>query len=862
MKSFRYSGLFILFLSLAVQAEIKFSATTDRTNVSVGEQVIIKATLSCDKNVGNMPTPPASSGDSYTLLHTEQRQSRSSSIQIINGKATQNNEITYDFYYVISPVKNGNFVFPALETKIEGVSYHTDPISFTVTSTPVKNADIRVSLASGKRALYVGEQTILTFKVAQRSQSPTDIKQGFNTALETIDKSFGKNFSLIRLFTNQVTTSSERIDGEMYNVFSLRFVVIPLSAGNFNIQPVPFTYDEMRRAQQRRNDPFFDDFFNDAFGGGVQAVSKTALSNQLSLQIKELPPPPQGFSGAVGKFSLTASADPLEVKSGESVTLKVQIKGASRPGSIGDISLPSIPDCETFTPEKQVQVDTTANGIETRKTYKYLLIPSQEGSLVIPSINLKYFDPEAGTYKEASASPITLTVQPGKGGSKQQTTRYLTQEEIQQVGRDIHYIKTGIKLHNENPSPYKEPIFYLLFPIPFLIVLFSFLYRFQSAHKERNASAYTRQRASGSALKKISSLKKQGEKMPAQEFLGKISEIIEHYISSKFGFAATGRTLDELKSELLARQTQETTVSELTSFVQLLDAYRFGGISFGENSRNEILEKTASFISAIEKGAKKEKAQMLNSNLILFLLLCGSVLFSKVSAEPVDKWFEKANSFYNEQQYDSASEYYNKIIQTGFYNSSVYYNLGNTCFRQKKTGLARLCYEKASKLSPSDPDINANIKYINSNIADKIPDPERGFIETVLWQLHVLFSLKTQLWICFWLLMSIAVLVSTSLYTRGNSRLWFIYISVLLTLFLFVNGISTGIKIYMSENISYSVVLFPSIDARNEPDGHKVLFTAHEGTKFIVRKTIDQWSLVSLPNGISGWVENKDLGKI
>ena len=33
----------------------------------------------------------------------------------------------------------------------------------------------------------------------------------------------------------------------------------------------------------------------------------------------------------------------------------------------------------------------------------------------------------------------------------------------------------------------------------------------------------------------------------------------------------------------------------------------------------------------------------------------------------------------------------------------------------------------------------------------------------------------------------------------------------------------------------------------------------HEGTKFH-QKDRGRWSLVSLPNGVSGWVENKDLG--
>jgi hypothetical protein len=165
-------------------------------------------------------------------------------------------------------------------------------------------------------------------------------------------------------------------------------------------------------------------------------------------------------------------------------------------------------------------------------------------------------------------------------------------------------------------------------------------------------------------------------------------------------------------------------------------------------------------------------------------------------------------------------------------------------------------------LAPTDPDIEANIKFLNSNIIDKIPEPDRGFLESLLYQFHNLFSLKTQLWICFWLLLLTAVLVSSCFYITGNKRLWLIYISVLFALLLIVNSFSAGAKIYQSENVKYAVVLSPSLDAKNEPDGHKILFTIHEGTKFRIRKSMEGWSLVSLPNGVSGWVENKDLGKI
>jgi len=69
-------------------------------------------------------------------------------------------------------------------------------------------------------------------------------------------------------------------------------------------------------------------------------------------------------------------------------------------------------------------------------------------------------------------------------------------------------------------------------------------------------------------------------------------------------------------------------------------------------------------------------------------------------------------------------------------------------------------------------------------------------------------------------------------------------------------------KIFQSEKVGYAILLEPSADAKNEPDGAKIIFSAHEGTKFLIRKSLEGWSLVSLPNGLSGWVENKALGKI
>lgn len=852
--------VFLTVFAAAVSAQVRFSATTERTQISMGEQVVITATLITNRQSGSPSIPSVSSSDGFSVLKTDQRQSSSSSIQIINGSASQKTEIYNIFYYYIAPSKTGNFTFPSLEISLDGKKYRTDPIAFTVKDEAVSNPDIKVMLHLNKKSLYVGEQTIFTFKVAQKAQSSTDVNNGFMPALEKLEKGFGSDFALNRLFTNQITTTQERIDGEIYKVYSLRYALYAVNSGTYNIPAVPFGYQELRRVRSRRSDPFFDDFFdmNSFFGNGVQAVDKNALSNSLTINVKPLPSAPSGFTGSVGKFTLTASVNPTDIPAGEAVTLKISLKGSTRPGSIGDVILPKLADCEVFKPELQTVTDTSVNGLSTRKAYKYLLIPRQEGTLVIPPVSLTYFDTETGTYKTASSDTLKVAVSKGKENSSVQN-RYLTQEEIREVGKDIRYIKTAIKIRNQVERPYHEPVFYLLFPIPFVIFILSLLYRFQASRQKRNASQQIRRKALSAAKKKLSELRKQHTILSSSQFLGKVSETIEQFISQKYGFAATGRTLDELKNELLSNNTDKQTVAELTSFIEHLDGYRFGGLTLDELSKISVLDKATSFLYGLEKGSKKGGVVM---SRILLAFLGFLLISSKAYSAPVENWFEKANQFYTSEQYDSAASYYEKIVESGVSNSAVFYNLGNTCFRQKKTGMARYYFEKAAKLDPQDPDILSNIRYVKANIIDKETELEKGFLENMFWNLHISFPLKTQLWIIFSILFTMSVLLSLSLYFSGNSRLWFVYLSVLLSLVMLITGVSAAVKIYELEKISYAILLSPSTEARNEPDGSKVLFTAHEGTKFQIRKTNGSWVLISLPNGVSGWIEARNLGKI
>jgi hypothetical protein len=607
---------FFIFVACASQAfcqDISFSASADRTSVSLGEQIQVVAQLVSNKKLSGNLMPQVPKNDDFDVVSTNQNQNQSTSIQVVNGKMTQSVNITYLFYYTIAPKKQGSITFPALSCVIEGAPYTTNPFTIAVGKEQVQTpqaTEVSASLILNKKNLYKGEQALLTVKVAQKANAQVQLnQQGLAGLYEKLEKALSKDFSVSRLFTQLPAKGSlEIVNGEKTFSVKVQYSLVPLSTGTLTIPALPFDYIGLKQVRSRRGDPFEDFFGGDPFfGGGVQQVQRSVMSNAFSVQVSSLPPSPAGFTGAVGNFTMNVTADPRSVPAGEAVTVSILFRGNARPNSMPDITMPQLADCEVFPPEKHVSVDTTPNGIMCQKGYKYLVVPKQEGTTVIPSLTWSYFDPIARSYKTLSSEPVTVTVTKGKTGQAAQT-RYLTQEEIRQVGQDIRYIKTGVSLKRQTDQPYKNPVFFILFPLPFLIVLFSFMYKVQSERNEKDSSLILRRQALRKAKKTLSAIRGHAESMTAPEFCTKLAGGCEDFISEKFGFPATGRTLDELKQELARRGMQQTALDTCAAFFESLDAYRFGMTALDHAHRATLLEKAGQLIGELQKQKKGTSA--------------------------------------------------------------------------------------------------------------------------------------------------------------------------------------------------------------------------------------------------------------
>lgn len=602
--------LLCIFITASFAQEINFSATADKTNATIGEQITITAQLVCAKKPGSISSPQLHSTADFDVVGTNQNQSSSTSIEVVNGKMTQNVTMTYLFYFTIAPKKAGSFTIPALQVNVDGTGYASNPFAINVGKEQVQSTEVKVSLVLSKRNIFVGEQSLLTVQVAQKAGSAVQLtQQGLAQLYDRVEKAFGKDFAVARLFSQLPSKgANQTVGGENWFVVNVNYALFPLNAGTIAVPPVSFEYISLKRAQARRRmDPFEDFFGGGFFGGGVEQVARSVVSNALSVHVTQLPPAPADFSGAVGTFKVSASIDPKQVPSGEAATLSISISGNTRPGNIGDITLPQLTDCSIFAPEKHTTVDTTANGIATQKTFKYLIVPRQEGTVHIPSLGWAYFDPAAQAFKTLKTATLDLTVTHGTAAPAMQS-RYLTQEEIKQVGQDIRYIKTGIKIKKQTEEPYKNPLFIFLYALPFCMALFSLLYKIQSTRYEKDATLALRQKAVRSAMRKIAAMEKQASKLSVPDFLGKVSECLESFISHKFGFSATGKVLADLKSELIEHGTAETLAGELVSFLESMETYRFGGATLDGSSKTSMLQKTGGFIRELQKVKKENRS--------------------------------------------------------------------------------------------------------------------------------------------------------------------------------------------------------------------------------------------------------------
>jgi hypothetical protein len=275
-------------------------------------------------------------------------------------------------------------------------------------------------LEVNKTTCYEGQSIVAIYKLYSRLKSESKV-----TKRPSLN-----GFSVYDMIPpGSGDTRVEKINGKLFNVHIIRKVQLyPLQPGSFELDPIELD-NKVRflrvNSKSGSMQQLLDDYSNGVEAGKMEDQEIVLSSKPVTITVNALPIKnrPAIFDGAVGKFTIQASAMPTSIAANETVKLQVQIKGE---GNIPLINAPAIDwpaNVEAEEPEVNEMTDKSIAPITGTKLFEYRFTAKQPGTLKIPSIAWCYFDPSDGSYKTIKTDSIILTVTEAiKNETKKATT--------------------------------------------------------------------------------------------------------------------------------------------------------------------------------------------------------------------------------------------------------------------------------------------------------------------------------------------------------------------------------------------------------------------------------------------------------
>lgn len=250
--------------------------------------------------------------------------------------------------------------------------------------------------------------------------------------------------------------------------------------------------------------------------------------------------------------------------------------------------------------------------------------------------------------------------------------------------------------------------------------------------------------------------------------------------------------------------------------------------------------------------------------LLSLFLSAAMISTAAAQSEELTSVFEDANRLYLEQKYDAAASRYRSIIDNGYVNGEVYFNLGNAYYKMGKVQNAILNYERARRFIPNDDDLNTNLQLANLQLTDRIDPIPELFIYRWADALLTLFTLRTMLWMMYALFLLTLLSFSLFLFARSYEQRRYSLMSGLLCTALLVLGIANFlVQSYRESNTEFAVVMTDVANIKSAPDKKgNDLFVIHRGLKVQVLDNVNDWFKIRLADGKVGWIPEFEIETI
>ena len=230
--------------------------------------------------------------------------------------------------------------------------------------------------------------------------------------------------------------------------------------------------------------------------------------------------------------------------------------------------------------------------------YDILIVPRHQGNYELKPIEFVYFDTKTGSYKTLRSQPFTLKVAKGSGSS---SSTYAS-EELQQVNKDIRFIKTG----EVNPRMLGDTFFASTAYWTILVVLLGIFVTLFVAFRQRaidqaNVVKMRGKRANKVAIRRLRTAAKLLKADKQNEFYDEVLRALWGYVGDKLNIPVAELSRENISQRLGDRQVDGETIK---LFIGALDECEFARYAPGDahGNMNKVYEAAIEAITYIEKG--------------------------------------------------------------------------------------------------------------------------------------------------------------------------------------------------------------------------------------------------------------------
>lgn len=376
--------LLLALIALPFGVDAKLTQSIDRTEIHAGESFLL--TLQVDEDTGEQPDLSLIPKE-FTIISNSQY----SQMSYVNGRSS----VIKGWKIKMSTLSTGRITIPPITVG----NNQTTAITLLI-----KDTSDRVDLNGQKKAIflessvdqqqvYVQQQILFTVKLF-RAVNTHYARLSEPTAGDSIIEKLGDDIQYDKMIENTRYVVTER-----------RYAIFPQQSGPLNIDAINFTADVNDTGQSNRN----------RFLNTTRPISVN--SKIVEVEVKSQPSTASSPWLPASEVVLADKWTPLskDLTVGEPVTwtLLLYAQGLSE-SQLPEITLPKVDGLQWYpdTPQKERQVND--KGILGQRVEKLAVIPSKEGKITIPEIQMKWWDTKSNSEKTASIPARTFTILPAE----------------------------------------------------------------------------------------------------------------------------------------------------------------------------------------------------------------------------------------------------------------------------------------------------------------------------------------------------------------------------------------------------------------------------------------------------------------